>query len=167
MDTRRYNDQIRYTESELTVKSVLSDKNSILHKRMYEIALDRLLESLGLSESDCYIKEIPAKSYLAPSSVLLSLQSFPFNTTTYSLKSFWPEYLLSKSTVSNLPSGFSEAASEIISKDCIYGTATVQNKLTSDVVSIDLETVPSDVRLSDAIDLDNLSFSSKMNNDLA
>lgn len=167
MDTRRYNDQIRYTESELTVKSVLSDKNSILHKRMYDVALSRLLESLRLSESDCYIKEIPAKSYLAPSSVMLSLSEFPFTTTTYSLKSFWPEYLLSRPTVSNLPSGFSEAASEIIYKDFICGTAKVQNKLTSDVVSIDLETVPSDVRLSDTIDLDNLSFSSKMNNDLA
>ena len=142
MDTRRYNDQIRYTESELTVRSVLSDKNSILHKRMYDIALSKLLASLGLSESDCYIKEIPSKSYLAPSSVMLSLSVFPFTTTTYSLKSFWPEYF-------------------------IYGTAKVQNKLTSDVVSIDLETVPSDVRLSDTIDLDNLSFSSKMNNDLA
>ena len=167
MDTRRYNDQIRYTESELTVRSVLSDKNSILHKRMYDVALSRLLESLGLSESDCYIKEIPAKNYLEPSSVMLSLSAFPFTTTTYSLKSFWPEYLLSRPTVSNLPSGVSEAASEIISKDFIYGTAKIQNKLTSNVVSIDLETVPSDVRLSDTIDLDNLSFSSKMNNDLA
>src|SRR5574344_1293652 len=120
MDTRRYNDQIRYTESELTVKSVLSDKNFMLHKRMYDVALSRLLESLGLSESDCYIKEIPAKSYLDPSSVMLSMSIFPFTTTTYSLKSFWPEYLLSRPAVSNLPSGFSEAASEIISKDFIY-----------------------------------------------
>ena len=164
MDTRRYNDQIRYIESELTVGSVLSDKNSILHKRMYDVALSRLLESLGLSESDCSIKEIPAKSFFDPSSVIISLVKFPFDEKTYSLSEFWPEYLLSRK-MSNLPGTFLEAPSEIILKDFVSGRAKVLNRLTSETITIPLDIVPGNIGLSENIDLDNLTFSSKMNQD--
>lgn len=163
MDTRRYNDQIRYIESELTVGSVLSDKNSILHKRMYDVALGKLLESLGLPESDCHIKEIPAKSFLDPSSVIISLHKFPFDEKTYSLSEFWPEYLLSRK-LSSLPGAFLEAPSEVISKDFVSGRATVQNRLTSETITMPLDIVPGTIGLSENIDLDKLAFSSKMNN---
>ena len=166
MDTRRYNDQIRYTEAGLTVRSVLSSKNSILHKRMYDVALERLLASLGISESDCTVKEVPAKSFLEPSSVVVALTDFPFITKTYSLKSFWPECLVSRKPVTLMSSGFSDTASEIIYKDFVRGNVDVQNKLTSDVVTIPIEAVPDGLGLSSTIDLDNLSFSSKMNNGL-
>ena len=166
MDTRRYNDQIRYNEVGLTVRSVLSSKNSILHKRMYDVALERLLTSLGISESSCTVKEVPAKSFLEPSSVVVALSDFPFITKTYSLKSFWPECFVSHKPVTLMSSGFSDAASEIIYKDFVRGNVDVQNKLTSDVITIPIEAVPDGLRLSSTIDLDNLSFSSKMNNGL-
>lgn len=166
MDTRRYNDQIRYNEAGLTVRSVLSSKNSILHKRMYDVAIERLLASLGISESSCTVKEVPAKSFLEPSSVVVALSDFPFITKTYSLESFWPECIVSHKPVTLMSSGFSDAASEIIYKDFVRGNVDVQNKLTSDVVTIPIEAVPDGLGLSSTIDLDNLSFSSKMNNGL-
>lgn len=164
MDTRRYNDQIRYIESDLTVGSMLSDKNSILHKRMYDVALSKLLESIGLSGSDCSIKEIPAKSFLDPSSVIISLSKFPFDEKTYSLSEFWPEYILSRK-MSSLPGAFLEAPSEIISKDFVSGRAKVQNRFTSETITMPLDIVPGSIGLSETIDLDNLTFSSKMNQD--
>lgn len=161
----RFNDQI-YSKSNITVSEIVSNKNSLVHKKLYEDALSKYKTISGKTDELYKFTEIQGSYFDSPSSVMISERKAPFRKYKVSLEEYWPDYKFYEDSTKIKIDEYSLATSEIIYKDYVNGTAILQSKMNGERFSVPLSSVDDTWKNAECMDLSNKTFRYKLDKNM-
>lgn len=133
----KYND-LEYLSSKIRFVDYISDKNNVVHDKLYMSALNRYLEEKLHTTYDEYSKthilmEIKNKEYWMPSKVFIKdISVMPYNISKVDLSPYWDNYQY-VSEYKNFDNMFFENVedingSEVVEINYVLGQAKFRNK---------------------------------------
>lgn len=165
MAYNRFNDQI-YSKSNITVSEIISNKNLLVHQKLYDDALAKYKNVSGKTDDLYKFIEIKGSYFDSPSSVVVTERKAPFRKYKVSLEEYWGEYKFYENSSEMKIDEYSLGTSEIIYKDYVAGTALLRSKINGDRFQVPLSSVDDTWQNAECMDLTNKTFRYKIDKNM-
>lgn len=134
----------------IPITDVITNKNALIHKQMYNEALSSFLNTNPEYLKDEYIiNEVikESSSYKEPSNIII-INKDKLTKTYKSLREYWPDYLYDISKSINI-NDFNMYEFEIIDKNYFKGTNILQNRYTGEIIELQFKDTPKEINRSE------------------
>lgn len=160
-----YTSQISYRKPNITVSDILDKRQDIIHKQMYETALDKYMSYHGYDKDNYRVVEIPASYFDSPSRINIISKAFPYEHRIDSLEQFWGDYKFKeRMSGMKLDNDLTIESAEVKYIDYVSGMATLHSRYSGRTFKVPIKDLPNDVKESDEVQDITCTFTYKVQN---
>lgn len=159
-----------YADNKVNFSDYVNDKHNIIHKKLYDEALNEMINDKGYDKDSYNFIEIKKDNYWEPSSVYVKSIFPPFDTEQISLKPYWNnyEYVEEHKEIDDMffNEDINKYGLEIISINYVNNTVRFKDKITGKTFDKSFKYLNENSNYNlDEVSLHN-TFSYKLNNNI-
>jgi len=155
-------DDLLYKNGPVSVEDFVSEKQTQVHKQLYQIALTTYIkENIQTKDIGEYkFTEFKNDDYTKPSKVLQVSKIKPYHKKIVDLSPYWPDYKYDDKEMFTSLKIDSSAIDEfqIIKIDYAKGVVTMENRISGSIINVPFNRINSDTVVSDSLTVKNTFY---------